>query len=99
MAIKSLYPNYYIHNQTCLEIEKVHPGFQEKSMQSIDIGDKVVNSLFRLIIKANIGNKDLGLEINSLKSNPYLQKLSTLKQSNKFNFKASQIILVQHTLT
>lgn len=48
-------------------------------MTSRDVGKLTLFAIFRLIVRGNIGNKDLGLEINSLKANPYIRKLIELK--------------------
>lgn len=32
-------------------------------------------NIYRLIVKGHIGNKDLGLNINSLKANTHMKKL------------------------
>lgn len=63
-------------------------------MEEIEIGGRALTSIFRLLVRGNIGNKDLGLEINSLKANHYFKELIKLKASNKIATKASQVIIV-----
>jgi len=46
---------------------------------SID-GENFTN-IFRILVRAHIGSKDISLNINSLKSNPYLNKLIQLRET------------------
>lgn len=92
-AIEELYPNYYIREEMCNQLESLAPGFTTKCVeQSVD--GQNLRSIFRILVRAHIGQKDIVLNINSLKANPYLKKLIELKDSKRFISKTSQVIIV-----
>jgi hypothetical protein len=86
------YANFYISHQQCMNPE--YSSLMADLLKDEKVEGETLIKIFRVIIEGNLQSKGLGLDFNSLKTNPYIQKMVDMKTNQKFITKTSQIIIV-----